>query len=337
MTGADRPVDVLVLTRTDDFHAFAVTDALARRGFRSGIVETDRLAGTGGVTWASDGRPGTLRDVYGGDVVVRDAAVVWWRRLTGEPQLPDGVDPAAADFVARECRASLLGLVETEFAGRFISNPDATRAASNKLVQLRVAARAGFRVPRTLISSNLEVVRDFCESLDWRVVAKTVGGAGPRQPVMTGRMHPQLLAPSAVSLCPAIYQELIEGEEHLRVNAFGNHVYAARLTTDRLDWRYPLDCDVEECELDDVTSDRLLAVLDLLGLRMGVFDLKVAADGEPVWLEVNPQGQFLWVEGMCGMPLGEYFADFLSDEVAAERSGGLGSAAAAREGAGRRP
>jgi hypothetical protein len=52
---------------------------------------------------------------------------------------------------------------------------------------------------------------------------------------------------------------------------------------------------------------------------MGVFDVKLRPDGEPVFLEVNPQGQFLFVEGMSDMPLGEAFAEFVVDELAAVR------------------
>ena len=38
--------------------------------------------------------------------------------------------------------------------------------------------------------------------------------------------------------------------------------------------------------------------------------------GTPVWLEINPQGQFLFLEGMCGeLPLTRIFADFLLREA----------------------
>ncbi|MFE6052518.1 hypothetical protein ACFQ6N_17330 [Kitasatospora sp. NPDC056446] len=40
-------------------------------------------------------------------------------------------------------------------------------------------------------------------------------------------------------------------------------------------------------------------------------DLKLTPEGQPVWLEVNPQGQFLFLEPLTGMPLTEHFADFL--------------------------
>jgi len=34
-----------------------------------------------------------------------------------------------------------------------------------------------------------------------------------------------------------------------------------------------------------------------------------------VFLEVNPQGQFLFVEALCGLPLADIFAAFLVDQA----------------------
>lgn len=311
--------DVLILTRSNDFHAFAVSDALEGQGVRAAVVETDHLAAQGGLSWTLDGNVGaTLVDTEARVVDVSASRLVWWRRLTGEHRVPDEVDVEAREFVARECRASLLGLVSTEFSGHYVSDPEATREASNKLVQLRAAREAGLRVPRTLVSSDPIAVRDFCDAMNWDVIVKTVGGAGPRQPIMTGRLTPELLQASAVQLCPAIYQELIPGVRHLRVNVFGHQIHTAELRSDRLDWRYPLDCEATPAVLDPFIAGQLLEVLGLLGLRMGIFDIKLTPDGEAVWLEVNPQGQFLWLEGLTGMPLLAGFADFLVSELQEE-------------------
>lgn len=40
-----------------------------------------------------------------------------------------------------------------------------------------------------------------------------------------------------------------------------------------------------------------------LGLVFGTIDLKITHDGEYVFLEVNPQGQFLYVENLTGLPI----------------------------------
>jgi hypothetical protein len=44
---------------------------------------------------------------------------------------------------------------------------------------------------------------------------------------------------------------------------------------------------------------------------MGIVDLKLTPKGEVVWLEVNPQGQFLFLQPLTKMSLDQYFADYL--------------------------
>jgi glutathione synthase/RimK-type ligase-like ATP-grasp enzyme len=235
--------------------------------------------------------------------------------MTGEPQFPAGLrDEEAADLIVNDCRASLFGLLLTEFTGTWISHPEATRTAQNKLVQLRAAQQVGLRVPRTLVSQDPEVVRHFCERGAKQVIVKTVAGS-QETPVMTGFVTPELLVDADISLSPAIYQEYVPGSDHLRVCCFGDEVCSALLRTDALDWRYPLRAEVRPYRLDDRTAERLVAVITALGLRMGIVDMKLAPDGEPVWLELNPQGQFMFLEGMSrNLTLTRSFTRFLIEE-----------------------
>ena len=308
---------IAILTRRSDFHAHAVQWALSERGVDCAIVETEALAVAGGMTWSPAGLGAVLRDVEGAEVEVAALDVAWWRRLTGEPVLPDGLDdPDARDLVERECRATLVGLMLTDFRGRWVSHPEATRLAENKLVQLRAAERCGLRLPRTLVSQDPDEVRAFCAELDHEVVVKTVAGT-PRTPVMAGRVTPELLRDDEIALCPAIYQELVAGTRHLRICCFGDEIRTAMLETERLDWRYPMDCSAAPYDLDDETADGVRRLVRDLGLRMGVGDAKLDADGRPVWLELNPQGQFLFLEGMCRIQLTHPFAEFLLREAEA--------------------
>lgn len=105
----------------------------------------------------------------------------------------------------------------------------------------------------------------------------------------------------------------------MRICFFGQRLYTAMITAERLDWRYPLDGSIEPVDLDGNTQRRLLEVLDALQLRMGIFDMKLADEGQPVWFEVNPQGQFLFLEGLCGMPLTHSCAEFLMEEASGVR------------------
>jgi hypothetical protein len=311
-------LQVAILTRSHDFHAYAVRQVLRTRDAECWIIETDRLAGVGGMSWPLSGEieTATLRDVDGQFVRVRDLDLVWWRRLTGDPQLPESlIDDSARDLVTRDCRATMLGIMFTEFRGAWISNPEATRRAENKLVQLRAAQHEGVKIPQTLISQNPELIRDFCTRLDYQVIVKAVAGTW-KTPLMTGRIEQSMLTSDiALSLSPAIYQELVPGTRHLRICCFGEEVRAVLLETERLDWRYPLDARATPYRLDRTITGTLTRIIQRLGLRMGIVDMKLNDDNEPVWLEVNTQGQFLFLEEMCGIELLYPFVDFLSREA----------------------
>ena len=135
--------------------------------------------------------------------------------------------------------------------------------------------------------------------------------------LLTQRLRPEHLESSErLRLCPAIYQEYIPGLKHLRVQIFGDYISAISITSEDLDWRANLNVPCEVYRLDDATVSLLRRVARKLNLRMGVVDLKLN-EGVPTWLEINPQGQFLFVEGLTGLPLNEAVSRFLRQETLA--------------------
>ncbi len=319
-----------VVTRHDDFHAQVVRQLLEKHGVKCSLLFADSISWVGGISWSSASPPhveserGSLSDSEGNRVIVGDLDVVWWRRMTGEPRIPVSVpDGSVHKVVVNDCQAALLGLLLTEFRGTWVSPPEATRQGSNKQLQLRVAQRAGLRVPRTLVSQDPDTVRRFCAATESRIIVKPVAGAQDT-PLETGFVRPEILTDHSIRICPAIYQEYVPGTRHLRISCFGDDLFTALLESEALDWRYPLDARVTRFELDDHTADGVRRVLNELGLRMGMVDMKLDDTGTPVWLEVNPQGQFMFLEGMCdSLPLSRSFRDFLITEadLASQRKG----------------
>jgi hypothetical protein len=306
-------------------------DQLRRAGDNCAVIASDALAGASSLSWYLDNGvdSAVCRDIDGYDVSVRDLHLVWWRRMPrGAAADNRGHTPDAVEiFTARNIRASLLGIFLTDFHGVWLDHPKVMHRADNKLVQLRIAAAAGFRLPRTLLSQDPRRIRQFAESLGGPLVVKSVAGM-LGVPSLTGEVTPeQLECDGPLQACPAIYQELIPGRRHLRVHCFGDEVLCALIQSDLLDWRHPLDADIEPFHLSKKIRDALLGILAEFGLQMGIFDLKLTHDGEPVWLELNPQGQFLFVEAMGGGDLMTPFVRFLQGIVDRHRTpGGNGSA-----------
>ncbi len=112
---------------------------------------------------------------------------------------------------------------------------------------------------------------------------------------------------AALQLCPSIYQEHIAKQFELRVLVLGEEVIAVKLDSQahehsRIDWRVDADhgkIHAEQYALDAGTTAQILALMRALNLAMGSLDLIVTPDGEIVFLEVNEQGQFLFLEQMC--------------------------------------
>jgi len=313
---------VAIVTLAGDLHARVIRRELQDvHDVDVAIVASDTLSAAGGLTWSNvEGPDLTLPTEDGGTVSIADLDLVWWRRCHGRPTVPDAVtDPAMRKLVVKDNRAALRGALMAGFTGTWISDPYATERAQNKLVQLSVARSVGLTVPRTLVSTDPATVRAFTRDHGGTVIAKTLTGLLGTS-LQAGRVTLDSLSDDdEITVSATVYQEEVPGTDHLRVMVFGDKVHTARIRSGELDWRLANDMEVAPVAIDDRLGWALGEVTSRLGLRMGVFDVKVRPDGQPVFLEVNPQGQFLFVEGMSDMPLAQAFAEFVVEELAAVR------------------
>lgn len=320
---------ILAVSHRDDLHALAVQHAVRSRGSQDlHIVESDNVSGRRGVSWSSHrdeeaGTPAaTLLTSEGISVPVEEAASLWWRRPKADQEITAHAGNAhERSLVNNDCRGALGGILAASFRGQWISLPEATDRAADKVYQLSVAREAGFRVPRSLVSQSREDVIAFTRSVERTIVKPVVGARGPA--LYTRWLDaPDTIPASSFEVCPAMYQEYIKGRRHIRLNCFGEQMYAALIETDALDWRPNLNVPMSPWPVPEDLRRRVSTVLRRLGLRMGVMDLKLTPEDEPVWLEVNPQGQFLFLEPLTGEPLTEHFADFLLSAATAPCAGG---------------
>lgn len=304
----------------DDLHALAIQKKLSiYEDVTCYIFETDRICNRAVVNWFSENicsLKSTLTAKNEDCVDVNELDVVWWRRTMSPQKIPAYVEePVHIDLINNDCSTALLGTLMNEFSGSWISHPAASRLAENKLLQLRAAQKAGFRVPKTLISQDPVSIRQFCAALDNQVIIKPVKGT-KMLPMLTQKITEEHLASDqSLRLCPAIYQEYIPGNLHVRAHCFGADIYSVLVESERLDWRQNLEVPFSIFELEEDVQVRLRRILNILGLKMGIVDLKLTHEGEPVWLEINQQGQFLFAQGLTGLDLISLFAKFLYQEA----------------------
>jgi hypothetical protein len=318
-------IRVLVPTYPKDVHAAEVALALRARGHEA-------------VLWYGSDFP-TLQSAA---IEIRDGALGWemrgaglaethppfdvvWLRRPTSPVFPNDIHPADLPVARRETRDFLAGLVHLAAPDAFWVNPLASRPRSElKAVQLREAARAGLAVPPTLMSNDPERIRRFLGELPGGAIYK------PFNPVQwesdeevavlwTNEITADDLPEDDIlRLTPGIFQAKVEKAHELRVTVMGRHVVTARLLSQelpdaQLDWR--AGGSKLRVEPDRLPAEVERACLDLqrrLGLVFGCFDFIVTPEGRHVFLEVNPAGQFLWVEeANPDIPMLAPFVDFL--------------------------
>ena len=96
---------------------------------------------------------------------------------------------------------------------------------------------------------------------------------------------------------------------------FGDDVHAARISSGALDWRLANDMTVEPVALEPAGRPSCGQSWSGWGCGWASSTSRSGPTARSVFLEVNPQGQFLFVEGMSDMPLGDAFAAFAAREL----------------------
>jgi glutathione synthase/RimK-type ligase-like ATP-grasp enzyme len=96
----------------------------------------------------------------------------------------------------------------------------------------------------------------------------------------------------------------------------GDAVYAAAVHSQEMEYRhdYRMHLDqvrIEATELPDDVTDMLLSFMRRLGLMYGAIDMRRTPDGDHIFLEVNPAGQWLFVEQRTAQPIAARIADLL--------------------------
>jgi hypothetical protein len=179
-------------------------------------------------------------------------------------------------------------------------------------------------------------VREFAAENETGIVAKmlrapVIRGPAGLQGVFTTALTPQDLSDlDGLRLCPMVFQERIEKRLELRVTVVGQRVFTAALDSQQIagaesDWRQNPAAVARAWQSYTLPRDvarMVSALMDRLRLNYGAADFILTPNGRYVFLEINPGGQFGWLETELGLPISEAIADVLVDS-SARRSGNV--------------
>ncbi|MFC4586166.1 BTAD domain-containing putative transcriptional regulator [Sphaerisporangium corydalis] len=225
---------------------------------------------------------------------------VTWVRHFSARAIPEG-DGSAPSLFRADSWCALVDQISSLSAVRLPGGADPGR-----LVQLDGAARAGIRTPRTIVTTDpgaasaaLSSDRIIVKALNRHFVETepgTMEGIFPE--IMDGARARYL----AVRDTPMIVQEYVDHRAELRVYYVNGEIRAFQVgkSSPEAIWRDAASVAVRPVAVPEAVEEAVHKLAELWGLRYGAFDFLLTEDG-PVFLEVNPDGDWRWFESKAGV------------------------------------
>ncbi len=315
---------VLVVTRKDDPHADLVISELGNLGvdvFRlntEAITEYSIELGVDGGRIEHLAYPRTLDLSEVGSVYLRRRSYPYNLCVEGEYK-----EFAQGEWV--KLMRNIWAVLDERY---WINHPLAIEGAKDKLRQLQIARREGFIIPDTVMSNSLDSVRKL-EARHEKIIYKAFDG-GALYPGATKCIYTTILEDTnlddaqrdSLGVCPGIFQDYHDKDYEIRVTIAGDALFAAKIDSQasdgtKIDWRKGdlLAAPHSQIKLEEECERRCIAVVRKLGLEFGAIDLIKKKDGTYIFLEINANGQWAWVQGMTGMLIAQGIALALAQNM----------------------
>jgi hypothetical protein len=318
---------IIVVAHPQDDHAAPVQWALEQAGYRAFCWP--------GISWMEQEQAslffGQPPEAFLGGHALEDGDVIWLRQPMHElgPASKEAAVATASVFFDE-----LAYMLETRPAW-CVNKFSASCLIRNKGVQLHLAGASGLKIPATLMSNSPRAVRDFFDHNPNSAICKAFAAhiwqqQGSEDIAVTETFclnREQLPSDDEVfTYAPAIYQQMVVKQFDVRVVLMGERIYSFALRTpeNSLDWRY--DAAVRKLSVAIIRTPPaveagLLLFAQKAGACFGVMDFAVDRNGEWWFLEINEQGQFLWLDQFNPQAgLLEKFCAFLTTPPGATQS-----------------
>jgi len=253
--------------------------------------------------------------VSGKEADFQSVNCVWYRRkLFVNPS--EAIVPDQRRFVAGEMINLIEGIV-ADPSVLWVNPIDSVQLAERKVYQLRLAQQLGFKTPDTLISNNPEKLRLFFNKNNGNIICKPIFHGlfvsnNERAAVYTHRVKvDELNNDIQLTSCPTLLQQEIPKGTDIRATFIGEEVFSVEIYSDTskpLDWRCLKESVLYRLyELSDNVCNACKAMMKTMGLTFGAFDFVKTEDGQLYFLEINPTGEWAWLEKEMGFQMRDAF------------------------------
>jgi len=266
----------------------------------------------------------------GKQISVDEIQVVWLRRsgYNELPELEEGHPLKLSDDIRKHARTELRTLKKGAWMllkdKTWLTRPDQNHI--NKLYALQQAAQSGLLIPESLVTTDRQALLKFKQRHS-RIIIKALDAffsyfdQNSWMVQYTHEVEEEFIEQLPKTFFPCLLQQYIEKQYELRVFYFNGQCYPMAIFSQKnqktaLDFRHYDKARPNRTvpyRLPESLEKKIHAFMQAVDLQTGSLDLIRSKEGDYVFLEVNPVGQFGMVSKPCNYHLEEKVAEWLID------------------------
>jgi len=230
------------------------------------------------------------------------------------------------NFIKSEILFTLEGLYRILDNAHWLNSVYDIRNAENKIYQLILAKNIGLCIPNSLITNNPSSAFTFYENNNSSCIIKPIKsgliqGSKEEGVIFTNKvvLNDQNLA--RVESCPLYLQSYISKKGDIRVTVVGNELFAAFIDSQtkkesKVDWRKSVQpLKHSRIKLPQNIAEKCLLLTKRLNLNLAAIDFILDKENNFIFLEINPNGQWAWIEKQLNYPISDKIANIIIEKA----------------------
>ena len=311
--------NLLIFTFSEDPHTLAITKHLPESKYF--IVNTNEIYNKYSISFNSRNFRYKIIDRKNNKELSLDENWNIWNRRILDLDLSKNIPKSLSKIINDETKRTIESLMFSHI-GKVINDPRNNYKARSKLDQLTIASNiGGVTIPDTLVSNNPDEIRKFYQEHQ-KICFKLQKGAvfelnEENQTVMTNIVEEKDIENNEILMQgPHLFQKYCEKDYEVRVTTIdkksvGVAIHSQDSLISKIDFRrYDFNVPYRHVKLPKNVENFCVNMLEHYGLKYGCFDF-IFRDGNYTFLELNPNGQWLWLEQLSGYELSKDFANYL--------------------------
>lgn len=313
---------VLILTKKQDLEADLIGIKLLKDGIEYIKINEEDIPLDFGVEFRVGNKKEILLKLRDKEISVENIKVVLFRYF--DPKFLKYLDGLHQIFFEQQWY-QVFNCLQTSLKCQWINDPKNTFESENRLYQLLVAQEIGLKIPDTSITNIPLSGIKFFDQCSKGIIAKVLHHHeiiyeeySHRFPTSVINSN-HLLESDELKYAPVILQERIDISEEIRITVVNQGVYPVRITASKYKNNYSDLHKIEErfLNFEQIGLEKNLEKLCInlnreMGLLLSSIDLVVNKKGEIYFLEINPIGDWNWLEKHVDLGITDSVSELIS-------------------------